>query len=71
MIPSRESHDLLLGHLACLVELGRVPHRVVTDPAHDAARTSMRGERARPKAAEPEVEVRDLAAYVALFGVAS
>jgi transposase len=31
MIPSRESHDLLLGHLACLVELGRVPRAGVYD----------------------------------------
>jgi hypothetical protein len=31
MIPSRESHDLLLGHLACLVELGRVPRVGVYD----------------------------------------
>ncbi|MGQ0803876.1 MAG: IS21 family transposase [Actinomycetota bacterium] len=31
MIPSRETHDLLLGHLACLVELGRVPRAGVYD----------------------------------------
>jgi transposase len=31
MIPSRESHDLLLGHLACLVDLGRVPRAGVYD----------------------------------------
>jgi len=31
MIPSRESHDLLLGHLACLVDLGRVPRSGVYD----------------------------------------
>ena len=31
MIPSRESHDLLLGHLACLVELGAVPRAGVYD----------------------------------------
>lgn len=31
MIPSRESHDLLLGHLACLVDLGRVPRTGVYD----------------------------------------
>jgi transposase len=48
-----------------------VAHRVVTDPAHDAARAAMRHERARPKIAEPEVEVRDLSRYDALFGVAS
>lgn len=31
MIPSRESHDLLLGHLACLVDLGAVPRVGVYD----------------------------------------
>ena len=31
MLPSRESHDLLLGHLACLVDLGRVPRAGVYD----------------------------------------
>ncbi|MGH3372877.1 MAG: IS21 family transposase [Nocardioidaceae bacterium] len=31
MIPSRETHDLLLGHLACLVDLGRVPRAGVYD----------------------------------------
>lgn len=31
MIPSRERHDLLLGHLACLVDLGRVPRASVYD----------------------------------------
>jgi len=31
MIPSRESHDLLAGHLACLVELGAVPRIGVYD----------------------------------------
>jgi transposase len=31
MIPSREAHDLLLGHLACLVDLGRVPRAGVYD----------------------------------------
>ena len=31
MIPSRESPDLLLGHLACLVELGGVPRAGVYD----------------------------------------
>jgi len=29
--PGRESHDLLLGHLACLVDLGRVPRQGVYD----------------------------------------
>lgn len=31
MIPSRESHDLLLGHRACLVDLGGVPRVGVYD----------------------------------------
>ena len=31
MIPSRESHDLLSGHLACLLDLGRVPRKGVYD----------------------------------------
>ena len=31
MIPSRETHDLLLGHLGCLVDLGRVPRAGVYD----------------------------------------
>lgn len=31
MIPSRETHDLLLGHLACLADLGRVPRAGVYD----------------------------------------
>jgi len=31
MIPGRKSHDLLLGHLACLVDLGRVPRKGVYD----------------------------------------
>lgn len=31
MIPSRQSHDLLAGHLACLVDLGAVPRSGVYD----------------------------------------
>jgi len=31
MIPSREAHDILLGHLACLVDLGGVPRSGVYD----------------------------------------
>jgi hypothetical protein len=31
MIPSREAHDILLGHLACLLELGGVPRKGVYD----------------------------------------
>jgi hypothetical protein len=31
MIPSREAHDILGGHLACLLELGRVPRKGVYD----------------------------------------
>ncbi|MGI8792723.1 MAG: IS21 family transposase [Acidimicrobiales bacterium] len=31
MIPSREAHDILLGHLACLLDLGAVPRSGVYD----------------------------------------
>jgi transposase len=31
MIPSKEAHDILLGHLACLLELGAVPRKGVYD----------------------------------------
>jgi len=31
MLPSRETHDLLLGHLACLIALGGVPRAGVYD----------------------------------------
>jgi len=31
MIPSREAHDILLGHLVCLLELGGVPRKGVYD----------------------------------------
>lgn len=31
LIPSREAHDVLLGHLCCLVDLGAVPRRGVYD----------------------------------------
>jgi transposase len=31
MIPSRDRHDLLCGHLACLIDLGRVPRAGVYD----------------------------------------
>jgi transposase len=31
MIPSREAHDILLGHLACLLDLGGVPRKGVYD----------------------------------------
>ena len=31
MIPSREAHDILWGHLACLLELGAVPRKGVYD----------------------------------------
>jgi hypothetical protein len=38
MIPSREAHDILWGHLACLLELGGVPRKGVYD--NDAALVS-------------------------------
>jgi transposase len=31
MIPSRQAHDILLGHLACLLDLGGVPRKGVYD----------------------------------------
>jgi hypothetical protein len=31
MIPSREAHDILLGHLACLLDFGAVPRKGVYD----------------------------------------
>ncbi len=31
MIPTKEAHDILLGHLACLVDLGAVPRKGVYD----------------------------------------
>ena len=31
MIPSKEAHDIFLGHLACLLELGAVPRKGVYD----------------------------------------
>ena len=31
VIPSREAHDILSGHLACLLELGAVPRAGVYD----------------------------------------
>lgn len=58
------------GELVARHERSLVPHRTVTDPAHDAARAAMRHERQRPTSVDPEVEVRDLATYDELFGVA-
>jgi len=46
MIPSREAHDILGGHLACLVELGAVPRVGVYD--NEAALASRHGGRAKP-----------------------
>jgi transposase len=46
MIPSREAHDILGGHLACLVELGGVPRKGVYD--NEAALASRHGGRAKP-----------------------
>jgi transposase len=44
MIPSREAHDILLGHLGCLLELGGVPRKGVYD--NEAALVSRHGGRA-------------------------
>lgn len=46
MIPSREAHDILAGHLACLVEFGGVPRAGVYD--NEAALISRHGGRAHP-----------------------
>jgi transposase len=49
-----------------------VPHRTVTDPEHEASARLLRAARREvlARARDPEVEVRDLAAYDRLFGVA-
>jgi transposase len=49
MIPTRQAHDILLGHLACLVELGGVPRKGVYD--NEAALVSRRG--GRPVLSDP------------------
>jgi transposase len=46
MIPSREVHDILGGHLRCLVELGAVPRNGVYD--NEPALASRHGGRAKP-----------------------
>ncbi len=49
MIPSREAHDILGGHLACLLELGGVPRAGVYD--NEAALVHRSG--GRPNLTEP------------------
>jgi transposase len=44
MLPSREAHDILLGHLACLLDLGGVPRAGVYD--NEAALVSRHGGKA-------------------------
>lgn len=46
MIPSRETHDVLGGHLACLLALGAVPKCGVYD--NEAALVNRHGGRAKP-----------------------
>jgi transposase len=46
MIPTRKVHDILLGHLACLVVLGGVPRKGVYD--NEAALVSRHGGRPTP-----------------------
>ena len=46
MIPSRQAHDILCGHLACLVELGGIPKVGVYD--NEAALAARHGGRAKP-----------------------
>jgi len=57
------------GEIVARHERSFLAHRVITDPAHDAAREAMRREHSHTKTNEPEVEIRDLASYDALFGV--
>ena len=49
MIPTRQAHDILLGHLACLVDLGAVPRAGVYD--NEAALVSRHD--GRPTLSEP------------------
>jgi transposase len=49
MIPSREAHDILGGHLACLLDLGGVPRKGVYD--NEAALVSRHN--GRPNLTEP------------------
>jgi transposase len=58
------------GELVARHERSFVPHRVVTDPAHDAAREAMRNRRAVIKPGDADVEIRDLDTYDQIFGVA-
>jgi transposase len=46
MIPSRRAHDILGGHLCCLIELGGVPRVGVYD--NEAALAARHGGRAKP-----------------------
>jgi transposase len=46
MIPTRQAHDILGGHLSCLVELGAVPRKGVYD--NEAALASRSGGRVKP-----------------------
>ncbi len=63
----------LAGDPVALHRRSLVSHAVVTDPAHAAARDALRGARARTPAlpGDAEVEVRDLAVYDRLLGIAS
>ena len=58
------------GEVVARHERSFVPHRVVTDPAHDAARDALRHRRVAIKAVEADVEIRDLDTYDQIFGVA-
>jgi transposase len=46
MVPSRQSHDLLSAHLACLVDLGGIPRKGVYD--NEGALSNRHGGRAHP-----------------------
>ena len=55
MIPSREAHDILLGHLVCLLELGGVPRKGVYDnEARWSAATTAGPPSRRPSSASGE-----------------
>jgi transposase len=58
------------GEIVARHERSFQAHRVVTDPAHDAAREAMRGRRAVIKPVDTDVEIRDLSTYDQIFGVA-
>lgn len=63
----------MAGEVVARHERSLVRHRTLSDPTHAISRRFLREERRELEAtaAEPEVELRDLAAYDRLFGVVS